>query len=343
MEPTPDGMFTNVTGTPNPEFPASMDRAVVLAKSIHADLVLSTDPDADRLGSMIPLSSGDWRFVTGNEIAALLTNFKLTKLKEQGRLPGSPIVIKTEVTSSLITRIARHFKCQVVDNLLVGFKYIADVLWHLEQSGAYEDVRGTPADFVIACEESHGILVTPHIRDKDATAAALLMAELALDQKRHGRTVGDALDALYRQFGYFNNGVRNLAMSGIEGKQHMARMLDALRQSGLKEIGGMAVTAVEDLRDEQGRMGPFKGATDKASRNVLSFQMSDGARLTLRPSGTEPKAKAYVEVCSPPCPPGSNSADWQRTCQAIDETAQRLADDFVQKAFSLIGLKPPPK
>jgi phosphoglucomutase/phosphomannomutase len=340
----PDGMFPNVTGNPNPEFPASMDKAAALAGSIHADLVLSTDPDADRLGAMIPTTrggSGPWRFVTGNEIAALLTQFKLEKLMQQGRMPASPIVVKTEVTTGLVTRIARHFKCQVVDDLLVGFKYIADVLWHLEQSGAYEDARGTPEDFVIACEESHGILVTPHIRDKDAAGAALLLAELALDQRRQGRTVLDALDGMYRRFGYFKNDVVNLAMSGIEGKQHMARMLDALRNTPPRVVGGLKVTGVEDLRDEKGRLGPFKGATDKASRNVLSFFMGDSARLTLRPSGTEPKAKAYVEVCSVPCPANARPEDWTATRHGIDEQAKRLANDFVNQAFGLIGLKPP--
>src|SRR5205085_281870 len=143
-----------------------------------------------------------WRFVTGNELAAILTHFKLNKLIQQGRLPRSPIVITTEVTTSLITRIARHFKAQVVENLLVGFKYIADVLWHLEKGGEFEDVRGTPEDFVIGCEESHGILITPQIRDKDAGGAALLMAELALDQKRQGKNVIDYLETLWRQFGY---------------------------------------------------------------------------------------------------------------------------------------------
>src|SRR5439155_9305687 len=164
---TPDGQFPNVTQTPNPEFPASMDRAAKLAVDTKADLVLSTDPDADRLGAMVPLPSppsaggegrvrgSGMRFVTGNEIAALLTHFKLNKLTQQGRLPRSPIVVRTEVTTSLVTRIARHFKAQVVDNLLVGFKFIAEVLWQLEQNGAYEDVRGTPEDFIIASEESH--------------------------------------------------------------------------------------------------------------------------------------------------------------------------------------------
>src|SRR5207253_560064 len=170
---TPDGQFPNVTKTPNPEVPESMDRAVATARQHSADLVLATDPDADRLGAMIPLSRSQgsseegYRFVTGNELAALLTHFKLKQLIQQGQLPRSPIVITTEVTTSLITRIARHFKAQVVNNLLVGFKYIADVLWHLEQDGSFEDVRGTPKDFVIASEESHGILVTSSIRDKD--------------------------------------------------------------------------------------------------------------------------------------------------------------------------------
>jgi phosphoglucomutase/phosphomannomutase len=332
----PDGQFPNVTKSPNPEVPESMDRAEALAREIDADLVLSTDPDADRLGAMIPETSGRWRFVTGNEIAALLTNFKLGKLAAEGSLPHSPIVIKTEVTTSLITRIARHFRAQIVDNLLVGFKYIGDVLWHLENSGAYEDVRGTPDDFVIGCEESHGILVTPQIRDKDAAGAALLLAELALDQKRQGKTTLEALGQLFRKFGYFRNEVVTVVMSGILGKQNMARMLDQLRSSPPAEIAGLAVTSVEDLRDERGRLGPIKGATDAASRNVLIFRMGEQARIALRPSGTEPKAKAYLEVATPPCPAGATQGAWEKTCREADALLKRLAAAFIQR----IGLDP---
>jgi len=347
----PDGMFPNVTQTPNPEAPVSMDRAEALAKREQADLVLSTDPDADRLGAMIPSEPGalatgaastkseGWRFVTGNEIAALLTHFKLSKLSKRGQMPGSPIVIKTEVTTGLITRIARHFRTQIVDNLLVGFKYIADVLWHLEQSGAYEDVRGTPEDFVIGVEESHGILVTPHIRDKDAAGAALLLAELALDQKRQGKTVLDYLNFIYRQFGYFRNEVVPVVMPGIQGKQNMARMLDQLRRSPLKEIGGLAVTELEDLRDEKGRMGPIKGATDAASRNVLILRLGERGRVALRPSGTEPKAKAYIEVWSPPCPAGASAEQWQKMCSEVDNWTKRVADDFLLKVKQLVGIE----
>jgi phosphoglucomutase len=337
---TPDGQFPNVTQTPNPEVPASMDRAVRTALENHADLILSTDPDADRLGCMIPdVSAKDgWRFVTGNEIAALLTHFKLRKLVEHGQMPSSPIVIKTEVTTGLVTRIARHFKAQVVENLLVGFKFIADVLRQLEEQGAYEDVRGTPEDLVIACEESHGVLVTPKIRDKDAAGAALLLAELALEQKRHHRTVLDYLDAIYRQFGYFRNEGVPVVMTGIQGKQNMVRMLDAMRTSPPKSVAGLEVTAFEDLRDENGRLGPLKGATDAAARNVLLFQLGDQARIALRPSGTEPKAKTYIEVCSPPCPAGATADAWRRAIHEVDALTKKIADDFQRQALGLIGM-----
>lgn len=337
----PDGQFPNVTQTPNPEVPACLDRAVETARRVEADLVLATDPDADRLGGMVPAADGGWRFLNGNEIAALLTHFKLARLSEQGRLPASPIVIKTEVTSGQVTRIAREFGCQVVDNLLVGFKYIADVLWQLEQSGCYEDVRGSPADFVIASEESHGILVTPHIRDKDAAGAALLLAELVLDQKRKGRTVLDYLDMLARRFGYFHNEVQSLNMTGIQGRQDMARMLDRLRATPPTVIGGLEVTGFEDLRDPEGRLGPLKGATDAAARNFLIFRLGERGRVALRPSGTEPKAKVYVETCSAPRRPHDSDSAWSRTCREVDELAQRVAADFVRQALALAGLPAP--
>jgi phosphoglucomutase/phosphomannomutase len=248
--------------------------------------------------------------------------------------------VTTEVTTSLLTRIARHFKCQIVNNLLVGFKYIADVLWQLEQAGVYEDVRGTPADFVIGCEESHGILVTPKIRDKDAAGAALLLAELALDQKRQGRSVLSCLDELSRQFGYFRNEGVPVVMSGILGKSNMARMLDALRQEPPRQIGGLAVTSFEDLRQEQGRLGPLKGATDAAARNVLIFRLGDQARIVLRPSGTEPKAKTYLEVCSRPWRQGRSEEEWLRDQRAVDALIERLGTEFISAALGRIGMTP---
>jgi phosphoglucomutase/phosphomannomutase len=337
---TPDGQFPNVTKSPNPEVHESMDRAAATAKQHRADLVLATDPDADRLGAMAPDREGEWHVITGNEIAALLTHFKLNKLAQQGRLPRSAVVITTEVTTRQVTRIARHFNVQVVNNLLVGFKYMADVLWHLENDGAYEDVRGTPEDLVLATEESHGVMMMPQVRDKDAGAAALVMAELALDQKRRNQTVLDYRERLAREFGYFRNEGVPVFMAGLQGKEQMARMLDRLREAPPKEVAGLALTGFEDLRDEKGRFGPLKGATDYAARNVLLFQFGERARVALRPSGTEPKAKIYLEACSAPCAPGATPEAWRQTCRAVDELIGRMSKDFVRQALALIGLSP---
>lgn len=340
---TPDGQFPNVTKSPNPEVPQSMDRAEAVAREVGADLVLATDPDADRVGGLAPEGDpkGPWRFLNGNEIGALLTDFKLRKLSEEGRLPESPVVIKTLVTTSLVTRIARHHGAQVVDNLLVGCKYIADVMWQLEQHGRYEDVKGTPADVVLGTEESHGYLLTPQIRDKDAAAPALMLAELALEAKRRGRTVCAELDELGRRFGHFRNVLATVVMPGLEGKQNMARMLDLLRQRPPQDIAGLPVTRFVDLRDEDCWFGPLKGATDAAARNFLVFELGEFARLALRPSGTEPKAKAYIETSSPPCPPGAAPEHWRTTCRRVDELADRIAREFVRLALGLVGLKPP--
>jgi len=345
---TPDGQFPNVTKTPNPEVPECMDRGEKVAREKRADLVIATDPDADRIGGLACTSAdgaGSYRAMTGNEIAALLTHFKVSQLARSGSLPKNPIVVTTEVTTGQIARIGRHFECQVIADLLVGFKYHADVIWQLESTGQYGDVRGTPADFVIGTEESHGILATPHLRDKDSACAALLMAEAALWQKRQGRTLVDYLDDLNRQFGYFRNEVINIVMTGLEGKQNMAKMLDALRAAPPSSIAGLGVASFEDLRDESGRMGPFKGDTDKAARNFLIFRLSGSgleAKVSLRPSGTEPKAKAYIEVCSQPRSAGVADDAWQAACSKIDATIQAIATAFLTLALATVGQQPAP-
>jgi phosphoglucomutase/phosphomannomutase len=355
---TPDGQFPNVTQSPNPEVPAALDLAENLARECRADLVIATDPDADRVGAMCPrispekgthLVSGSrkrdaspfpgWRYLTGNELCALLVHFKLRRLVEEGMLPNSPIVVKTLVTTGMVSRIARAFGAQLVENLLVGCKYIGDVLWQLEQHGRFEDVQGTPTDFVIGCEESHGFLLTPQIRDKDAASAALVLAELALDCKRQGTCLSEYLDNLSRRFGYFCNLLMPIVMSGLEGKQNMARMMDLLRSAPPKEIGGLSVTAVTDLRKEDTWLGPLKGTTDLAARNFLIFTLGGkgdlSGRIALRPSGTEPKAKVYVEVCSSPRPPHAAESEWLQTCQRVDTVARQIADNFVSQSLAL--------
>jgi phosphoglucomutase/phosphomannomutase len=333
----PDGQFPHVTKSPNPEVPESLDRATRVAREHQADLALATDPDADRLGGVAHDGRGGYRYLTGNEICALATWFKLDQLGRQGRMPRSPVVITTMVTTGLVTRIARHFGAQVVNNLLVGFKHMAEVLRQLEENGTFEDVRAAPDDMIIATEESHGILAMPQIRDKDAAAACLILAELALEEKRHGRTVIDRLDRLARQFGYYRNAMVNIALPGLEGKQLMARMLDRLRSEPPATIAGLRVTGFEDLRDPNGRLGPIRGATDAAGRNVLAFTLGERARVVLRPSGTEPKAKAYVEACSPPETAGE---DWAQHCTQVDRLVEALADDFLRQALATVDRVP---
>jgi phosphoglucomutase/phosphomannomutase len=344
---TPDGQFPNVTKTPNPEVPECLDRAEAVAREHTADLVIATDPDADRLGGLAstrPEGGPPYHFLTGQEIAALLTWFKLEQLASREALPNAPIVITTLVTTGLITRIGQHFGAQVVNDLLVGFKYHADVLARLESTGQYGDVRGSLDDFIIATEESHGVLVTPEIRDKDSAGAALLLAEAALDQKRRQSTLPALLAELHRRFGYFRNELRNVALTGIEGKQQMQRMMDHLRRSPPTCIAGWNVSRFEDLLDEQGRLGPYLGDTDRAARNFLVFFLQGDRGMTgkicLRPSGTEPKAKAYFEVSTPPCPPELSEVEWTAWQRQADEAIATLADHFLRLALGHIGLAP---
>jgi phosphoglucomutase/phosphomannomutase len=333
---TPDGQFPNVTQSPNPEVPVAFDRAIALARERQSDLVLATDPDADRIGAVVRQKAEppqDYRFLSGNEICALLTYFKLERLTAEGRLPPSPIVVVTEVTTRLVTRIAESFAAQVINDLPVGLKYIADVLRQLEDHGRYEEVIGTPADFIIGGEESHGILAMPQLRDKDAASAALLLAELALDCKRFGRTVPEYLEELYRRYGYFRNELRNLYLTGLEGRQQMLRMMESLRRDPPTAIADLPVRGLEDWQDERGRFGPLKGATDAASRNVLAFSLGESARIIIRPSGTEPKAKVYVEVSTPPKARSQDVSTWSEQCRQVDLQAACLADAFVQQAI----------
>ena len=334
----PNGQFPNVTKSPNPEVPACFDRAEEVGAEHKAHLLMATDPDADRIGGEASLSldgGAPFHFITGNEISAILTHYKLATLAKQKALPQHAIVVKTEVTTGLVSRIARKYNAQVVENLLVGFKFIAEVIHQLDSTGRYEEVTGTPADFIIGSEESHGVLTTPLIRDKDAGGAAVLLAEMALEQKRQGRTVPQYLAMIAEEFGYFRNEVANILMPGVEGKSDMMRMLESMRKNPPQTIAGLKLESFEDLRDPNGRMGPIKGATDAAGRNFLIFRLAEtdglSARVALRPSGTEPKAKAYVEVST--APRGHmNATDWPAKLAEADALARKIGAEFVEMA-----------
>jgi len=339
---TPDGAFPAVPyRAPNPEVPESMQQGIDLAREVDADAVFACDPDADRLGVCSRTAAGTYRFLTGNEIAVLATHYKLEQLKNLGRLPKRPLVIKTEVTTDLLRPITEAFDGVLVGDLLVGFKYHANVLDQLEQHGHFGALQGTLEDFVIAVEESHGLLVTPEIRDKDAAGAALLLAELAALQRHKGETLLDYLDAIYLRYGYYANLGTSMVMTGAEGSVQIQAIQQGLRQQPPTAVASWAVTQRVDHWDESGMHGRFVSETDRASRNMLVFRLANGARVIVRPSGTEPKNKVYIEV--PTAPVGQQAGrEGLARCQAeTDAVAQRIADDFTRQMLALINVRLP--
>jgi phosphoglucomutase/phosphomannomutase len=339
---THDGVFPAVPfRAPNPEVPEAMQLGIALASQVNADAVLACDPDADRIGVCSRTAEGTYCFLTGNEIAVLLTHYKLEQLQRLGRLPQRPLVVKTEVTTELLRPLTAHFDGTLIGDLLVGFKYHANVLDCLEKAGHFGSIHATLDDFIIGVEESHGILVTPAVRDKDAAGAALLLAELAALQRQRGATLLDYLEAIYTRYGYYANLLTSMVMTGAEGLAHIEHIQHTLRQQPPPQVAGYAVTQRFDHWDETGVHGPFVSDTDRASRNVLVFHLENGARVIIRPSGTEPKNKIYIEVPAPPVGPPANRQALLCSKAETDAVAQRIADDFTRQMLAIIGVHLP--
>lgn len=335
----PDGGFPAVPfRAPNPEVPQAMTMGMALAQEVGADVVLACDPDADRIGACSRTHEGGCRFLTGNEIAVLVSHYKLEQLQRLRRLPRRPLVIKTEVTTELLRPIAERFGGTLIGDLLVGIKYHANVLHQIERHRPYGGMDFTLADFVIAVEESHGILVTPDIRDKDAAGAALLLSELAALQRRDGRVLLDYLDDIYRRYGYFANLGASMVMSGAEGARRIQHIQQTLRSSPPGELDGWEVTQAVDHWDESGVHGPLLCDTDRAARNVLVYRLANDARVIIRPSGTEPKNKVYVEVPAAPLGVDARDDELASLKTATDALARRLADDFTRKMLAAIDV-----
>jgi phosphoglucomutase len=300
---TPDGAFPTVpNGVANPEAPAAMAHALAAAGDAFA-LVFGTDPDADRLGVEVR-HRGRWVHLTGNDIAALVVTAALAGAPTDPH--RDPLVVITEVTSTLVGRVARGAGAILVDDLLVGFKYIGQGLAELEDEGRWHGLDAERVRFVAGAEESHGVLVTDRIRDKDAAGGAVLIAALAAAERhRSGRTLVDVLHELHFAYGYVLNDQVSIAYPGATGQDRLAALLDGLRAAAPTAIGDRPVVAAVDHRDERGPRGRFLSASDRAARNVLVYRLApgasdDGARVILRPSGTEPKLKVYLEVLGRP-------------------------------------------
>ena len=334
------GDFANVKfRTPNPEVPESLDAAIELAKQVEADLILATDPDADRIGGAVPWQ-GDYTFLNGNEFAAIVTRYRLESLKRAGKLPARPVVLKTQVTTELMSRIGAAFGAAVIGDLLVGFKYVGDIIDHLEREGRFGTVEAGPEDFIAAAEESHGLLVTPEIRDKDAAGAAVVLAELAADLNETGGTIYGYLIDTYKRYGYFRSMLRSTIMQGAAGTAAMKRIQQHLRANPPAEVAGLKVEWVNDYWDTA-KWGGFKSETDRSARDFITFHFEGGLKASLRPSGTEPKNKVYIEKGAEPLGAGVPDDQFDAARRIVDVEVEEFSNAFMRMMLAIVGVELP--
>ncbi len=289
----PDGNFPT-TQSPNPEEEAALGMAIELAKKTDSDIVLATDPDADRLGFAVK-HNGEYRMITGNQGCALMTWYMCETLREQNRMPENAAIVKTIVTTDLMNAITQEYGVHLGE-CLTGFKHIASLMREYEQPGP----DGQPVKrFLMGCEESYGYLVGTHARDKDAVVAACVTAEMALWAKTKGWTLIDLLDQLYRRYGVHVESQISLTRPGLAGMAEIKDMMNALRENPPREVAGIKVSTVTDIKDDtvrdmiEEKTTPGPGLP---SSNVLLFALADGSTVVARPSGTEPKIKFYFMV-----------------------------------------------
>ena len=283
----PDGDFTTVK-SPNPEEAGAFEYAIRLGEETKADVLLATDPDADRMGAAVRQPDGTYQVITGNQIAAILLDYLLFAHQKAGTLPANAAAVKSIVSSELPTVIAEHYGAKMV-NVLTGFKFIAEQIKNYEETNAHT--------FMFGFEESYGYLVQPFVRDKDAIQAVLLLAEVAAHFKSEGKTLYDGLQALYEKYGYFLEKTISVTVQGLEGPAKIKALLDGLRKEVPSNFGGIKVSVAQDFAvnqqvDAEGVVSEIGLPTS----NVLKYILEDGSWIAVRPSGTEPKIKFYMGV-----------------------------------------------
>ncbi|MBI5765447.1 MAG: phospho-sugar mutase [Planctomycetes bacterium] len=292
-----DGEFPTVA-SPNPEEGPALKMAIDLAKRENADLVIGTDPDADRVGIAVRKPDGDFALLSGNQTGALLTNYLCERLTRLGRWPSRPVVLSTIVSGALMKTIARHYGAEV-EETLTGFKWIAERirLWELEKVADSHRRR-----YIFGAEESYGYMPTTYVRDKDAVTSAAMIAEMAAVARSEGRTLYTLLDDLYRQFGYHQEGAKSITMPGVDGSQRIAALMQSLRTNPPRAIGGIDVVTIGDLQTGDVRNAESSAVIqrfDLPQSEVLIYTLTDGTKVIARPSGTEPKIKFYILTQAP--------------------------------------------
>jgi len=284
----PDGDFPTVS-YPNPEADEAFELGLKLAKKLDADLVLATDPDADRLGCRVKDSQGVYHTLTGNMSGCLLAEYTISQIAAGRGLPKDGALIKTIVTTNMADAIARNYGIKLIE-CLTGFKYIGQQILKFETTGA-----GT---YLFGFEESYGCLIGTHARDKDAIVAVMALCEAAAYYKSKGMNLWDAMLAMYEKYGYYKDDIKSISLSGIEGQQKIQSILETLRNDPPKQIGGYRILSVRDYKKDTitdtatGKTVP----TGLPNSNVLYYDMEDDAWVCVRPSGTEPKVKFYYGI-----------------------------------------------
>ncbi len=272
----PDGNFPTCP-YPNPEIFEALRLGLELAEKNGADLMLATDPDADRVGIAIRCPDGSYQLVSGNEVGVLLLDYICQGRIEKGTMPANPVAVKSIVSTPLADKVAASYGVEM-RNVLTGFKWIGDQIARLEAAGEVER-------FIFGFEESYGYLAGSYVRDKDAIIGSMLICEMAAYYRSIGSSIKERLEAIYAKFGRYLNKVDSFEFPGLSGMEKMAGIMDGLRKAPPKEIGGYAVTRVTDYKDTE--------KTGLPSANVLIYDLEGGATVVVRPSGTEPKIKTY--------------------------------------------------
>ena len=311
----PNGDFPTVS-YPNPEAAEAFELGLKLAKEVDADIVLATDPDADRLGVRVKDKNGEYHDLTGNMSGCLLANYELSQRKAvNGSLPEDGALVKTIVTTNLADAIAKGYNVKLIE-VLTGFKYIGQQILGFENSG-----KGT---YLFGFEESYGCLIGTYARDKDAIVATMALCEAAAYYKTQGKTLWDAMIDMYEEFGYYKDAIQAVTMKGIEGLQKIQEIMTTLRQNPPAEFAGHKVTAVRDYKlDEITDLATGeKKPTGLPNSNVLYYELTDDAWVCVRPSGTEPKVKFYYGV------KGTSLADADEKSDAMGKAVLEMVDSM---------------
>ena len=307
----PDGDFPTVS-YPNPEDPKAFELALKLAKEVDADVVLATDPDADRLGVFSKMSNGEYVSYTGNMSALLICEYELSQKKEKGILPNNGAIITTVVSSELTKAIAENYGAKVFETL-TGFKWIGEKIRKFEEENSYK--------YLFGFEESYGCLIAPHARDKDGISAVMALCEATAFYKNKGWSLWEQMIKIYEKYGYYREGQVSIVLKGADGAEEIKNKMAKMRSNPPTELAGLNVLEVRDYQEHVIKKADGEvSETDLPTSNVLYYELSNNSWCCVRPSGTEPKIKFYMGV------KGSTMQDAENQLAVLSEAMKRFVD-----------------